>query len=1538
MKNFCTATGQPAGAPAPAAFITRLLLALLLALPGLARAQTTSFACTGGTQSYAVPAGATRLTVVATGAYNGAVVQATVTVTPGESLRVEVGGTGSPNGPSGGGNMIPFGYNGGGGSGSSGRGGGATDLRRTGTSTGDYLTSRNALLVAGGGGAEGYNLQSDSYYAGGSGGTPPGGNGTAAVGGYAGAGATATAAGAGATGASAGAANVGGANAGFGGSGGGGYYGGGGGGQSGSGSNVSGGGGGGGSSWVMAGSTAISYSPSGVLSNGAMTITAIAPSPTATPTVAAPANGGTVTTATPTYSGTAAAGSTVRLYVDGTLLGTTTTATAGGTYSLAQPTALTQGSHSVAATAQASGQPVSASSATSTFTVVLAPVISSFTPLSGPVGTSVTITGTNLSGATSVRFNGTAQTSFTGSATQIVLAVPAGATTGTLTVTTPNGTSAASSQPFTLCAAPVATARNVSLTLDAGGNAPLAATAVNNGSTADCGPAPAGALSVSASAFSCANVVPATVASGLSFNGSSQYLAVAAGNSLPIGNGSYTLEAWIKPTAMGAYGIIGWGNYGTGPQVNALRLFNDGRGIGLENYWWGPDLVTNTANLSGSWHHVAATYNAATNTRTLYLDGVAISSDNPGPHAVPNANNLTIGTTNGNEYFNGRIDEVRVWSVARTAAQLSITKGTGLPGGTAGLLAYYRLNEGSGTTTADATGTAANLATFVNGPAWTTDAAPVTNGTPVTLTVTDTGGNTATAPAIVTVLDNTAPAVANLLPDAPALALANVPEAAGYGVLYQVDMPANANFGSLGAVAYAVDKSATVLPANPARVAYYVELTSGGTTRWVWASMDNFAANLTQLGLPHPTANPVNWHQSVSNLNVYSNAGGTLVTGSSLGTGRVEMWPSNYTQTNTDNVAVANGSYFDMSDGGQNTAAGHGSFQVHNLTTPQTVFGYNGWGSSAAADGVGIGNQNAPGTGDTDWTFGNNVGNYTVKSLYILVPDPSASIQSATVALGAGGTVTVSPAQVYRGNATDNCGTVTASISPNTFTCANLGDNPVTVTLSDGYGNTTSRTAIVTVSVPVTPTTTWLGTSTDWTSCANWSFGQVPDAATSVIIPTGKTTYPSLPAGTYPVLSLTIDAGGTLTEASGATLQVNGNCTNNGTATLNGTVAFVGSAATQTLSIASGVTTLTVNKAAGTVQLAQNLTINSGLTLSSGTLTTTASYQVNLGGSATISESDASYVIGKVVVNRPLAPGAAQSFSGLGLTLTPAAGSTAPGATVLTRTTGTALAGAGTSQSILRSFNIQPAVNTGLSVTMDFAYFPHELNGIAVASLRLFKSVSGGTPWIPQRGTTAVGSVITKTGITDFSIWTLGNNAAPLPVELAAFTATAEGPAAVRLAWATASEKNSQAFEVERSADGIAFDHIGTVAAAGSSSCTRRYELLDAKLPAGAARLYYRLRQVDLDGTFAYSPVRTVPLTGAAAGLALYPNPAHAGAATFTGAQPGTVVTVFDAQGRLVTTAPADATGTAALMLPAGLPTGVYVVRVGASVLRLTVE
>jgi hypothetical protein len=99
----------------------------------------------------------------------------------------------------------------------------------------------------------------------------------------------------------------------------------------------------------------------------------------------------------------------------------------------------------------------------SAVTVAAPPTVSSFSPTSGPLGTSVVIIGTNLSSASSVKFNGATATFSIASATQITAFVPGTATTGTIAVTTPYGTGT-SAGAFTVTAG---TATTVSSSLSA---------------------------------------------------------------------------------------------------------------------------------------------------------------------------------------------------------------------------------------------------------------------------------------------------------------------------------------------------------------------------------------------------------------------------------------------------------------------------------------------------------------------------------------------------------------------------------------------------------------------------------------------------------------------------------------------------------------------------------------------------------------------------------------------------------------------------------------------------------------------------------------------------------------------------------------------------------------------------------------------------------------------------------------------------------------------------------------------------------------
>ena len=109
--------------------------------------------------------------------------------------------------------------------------------------------------------------------------------------------------------------------------------------------------------------------------------------------------------------------------------------------------------------------------------------------------------------------------------------------------------------------------------------------------------------------------------------------------------------------------------------------------------------------------------------------------------------------------------------------------------------------------------------------------------------------------------------------------------------------------------------------------------------------------------------------------------------------------------------------------------------------------------------------------------------------------------------------------------------------------------------------------------------------------------------------------------------------------------------------------------------------------------------------------------------------------------------------------------------------------------------------------------------------------------------------------------------ALPLPVELTRFDATVKGQS-VNVSWATASEKNNDHFDVQRSATGEGFATIGTVKGQGNSSSAHEYAFTDGHPLAGQA--YYRLRQVDADGSTSYSPIVAVQRTTEAAA---YPNP-----------------------------------------------------------------
>ena len=121
--------------------------------------------------------------------------------------------------------------------------------------------------------------------------------------------------------------------------------------------------------------------------------------------------------------------------------------------------------------------------------------------------------------------------------------------------------------------------------------------------------------------------------------------------------------------------------------------------------------------------------------------------------------------------------------------------------------------------------------------------------------------------------------------------------------------------------------------------------------------------------------------------------------------------------------------------------------------------------------------------------------------------------------------------------------------------------------------------------------------------------------------------------------------------------------------------------------------------------------------------------------------------------------------------------------------------------------------------------------------------------------------------------WTLVNNSVPLPVELIAFDVTCQQSKVV-INWSTATEINNDYFVIEKSADAVNFFEVTTIYGAGNSNTLLDYSYIDKNNSSGVN--YYRLKQVDFDGTTTYSQLISMSDCNNEGDLniQLYPNPA----------------------------------------------------------------
>ena len=222
----------------------------------------------------------------------------------------------------------------------------------------------------------------------------------------------------------------------------------------------------------------------------------------------------------------------------------------------------------------------------------------------------------------------------------------------------------------------------------------------------------------------------------LDFN-SSDYVGIGSSSDINTGiHGQRTVEAWFRTnnkdsSTRQVIFEVGGGTRGLNIYIHSGRLYVGGWNRRSNESNWTPGTWIYTTSIQNNqWHHVALTLNGGSsvsaNALKMYLDGNYMTSGNGSQLWSHNPTN--IGRTRsgsryhngtGNGYtFNGKIDEVRIWNVERTASQIAAKKDTVLAGNEADLTAYYNFQENTGNTAND-TQTQSNNDGTISGASWT---------------------------------------------------------------------------------------------------------------------------------------------------------------------------------------------------------------------------------------------------------------------------------------------------------------------------------------------------------------------------------------------------------------------------------------------------------------------------------------------------------------------------------------------------------------------------------------------------------------------------------------------------------------------------------------------------------------------------------------------------------------------------------------------------------------------------------------------------
>ncbi|MFB2804482.1 LamG-like jellyroll fold domain-containing protein [Microcystis sp. BLCC-F209] len=174
-----------------------------------------------------------------------------------------------------------------------------------------------------------------------------------------------------------------------------------------------------------------------------------------------------------------------------------------------------------------------------------------------------------------------------------------------------------------------------------------------------------------------------------------------------------THELWFKTTSLngGLFSVVA-GNLGSGGHDRHIYLSN---GNIVVRIWNNEVIASSGLNLAdGKWHHVAHVFGASVGGQQIYVDGQLVASGSRTISDFGGQDKIVVGYSADSGYFKGEIDEVRVWNVAKTQAQIQTYYNRNLTGKEQGLLGYWNFEEATGNTVNDLTANK-NNGTLTNG-------------------------------------------------------------------------------------------------------------------------------------------------------------------------------------------------------------------------------------------------------------------------------------------------------------------------------------------------------------------------------------------------------------------------------------------------------------------------------------------------------------------------------------------------------------------------------------------------------------------------------------------------------------------------------------------------------------------------------------------------------------------------------------------------------------------------------------------------------